>query len=60
MEDEKPLMNEDEKNVDTEDKDKKKKERTCPCCSDTICIGLAWGIFAILVIIFIFAMIMKY
>ena len=56
MEEEKPLM-EEEKNVETEPK---KKERVCPCCSDTVCIGISWGIFAVLLIIFIFAVIMKY
>ena len=60
MEEEKPLMKEEEDKKEDVDKDQKKKERTCPCCSDTLCIGLAWGIFAILLIIFIFAVIMKY
>ena len=56
MEEEKPLMDE-ERNVDTEPK---KKDQVCPCCSDTVCIGISWGIFAIILIIFIFAVIMKY
>ena len=49
------LMNED---VRMEQK-KPEDDRYCPCCSDTICIGIAWGIFAICVIIFIIAIVFK-
>ena len=30
------------------------------CCSDRICIGFAWGLFIILLIIFIIALCFKY
>lgn len=60
MDEEKALMEKDEENKEdksaTDDPDKNK---VC-CCSDTLCIGIAWGVFIILVVIFILAMVLKY
>ena len=57
MEEEKPLMEEPKDDDETPEPPKKK---VCGCCSDSMCIGFAWGIFIILLIIFIFAVILKY
>lgn len=56
MDDEKPLM----EDVQDGDEETPKPKKVCGCCSDSLCIGLAWGIFIILLIIFIFAVILKY
>ena len=56
MEEEKPLMEEPNDEEETPYPPKK----VCGCCSDSMCIGFAWGIFIILLIIFIFAVILKY
>ena len=54
------LMNaEGEENNDVDNSESKEPERYCCCCSDTVCIGIAWGIFVICVIIFIIAICFK-
>jgi|TARA_B110000305_G_C19292093_1_gene564710 hypothetical protein len=58
MDEEKALMEKDEEKMD-EKSDADDKNKTC-CCSDTLCIGIAWGVFIILVVIFILAMVLKY
>lgn len=61
MDEEKALMEEkdEEKMDDKNDTDDPDKNKYC-CCSDTLCIGIAWGVFIILVVIFILAMVLKY
>ena len=56
-EDEKPLMSGE--NVELEEETPQEKKTTC-CCPDSVCIGIAWGVFIILLIVFIFAVILKY
>jgi hypothetical protein len=58
MEDEKPLM-EMEQDPE-EDAPEQPPKKQCFCCSDSLCIGFAWGIFIVLLLIFIFAVILKY
>ena len=44
---------------DPDNLDSKDADKYCCCCSDTICIGIAWGIFVICLIIFIIAICFK-
>lgn len=61
MDEEKALMeDQDKEKMDKESElDDPDKNKYC-CCSDTLCIGIAWGVFIILVVIFILAMVLKY
>ena len=61
--DQEALINKNENKGELNNKRKQKiinDERYCCCCSDTVCIGFAWGIFVIALIIFILAICFKF